>query len=364
MTVTTDINRTGPLPADGIITTFNSTFKVYAASDIKVIHADALGAQTELTYVASAPAAGQFSVTGVGSATFVVTTGSTYVSGETITLLRDMTLDQQRAFSNQSGYRGETHELTYDELTMMVQQLQEELDRSIKVTESTVLSAQTVQPVAERYLRWNATADALESFAIPSGTVAISSFWELGLVEPNLADSLAAMSVTPEDFRSTIEVDRPVQTKTGSYTMVATDVNNVIQWTSAGTFSLLAAGVAGSDFYVDIFANGGAVTIDPDGSETVNGSATLLVADTESATLVCTGTGWLLLKGGAGGGNWKGGTAEKGAANNADIFRVHAQQLDNDTTLDADENASCTGPLTVASGVTLTLSSGNRLVIV
>ena len=168
----------------------------------------------------------------------------------------------------------------------------------------------------------------------------------------------------PEAFRLLVEVDRPVQTKTTDYTMVATDVNNVIQWTSAGTYNLLAAGVVGHDFYVDIFANGGAVTIDPDGSETINGSATIIVADTESATLVSTGTGWLLLKGGAGGGNWKGGTAEKGAANSADIFRVHAQTLSVSTTLDGDENASCTGPLTIASGITLTLSSGNRLVII
>lgn len=168
----------------------------------------------------------------------------------------------------------------------------------------------------------------------------------------------------PEAFRVLVEVDRPVQTKTTDYTMVATDVNNVIQWTSAGTYDLLASGTVGSDFYVDVFANGGAVTIDPNGSETINGAATIVVADTESATLVSTGTGWLLLKGGAGGGNWKGGAAEKGAANSADIFRVHSQTLNVSTTLDGDENASCTGPLTVASGITLTLSSGNRLVIV
>jgi hypothetical protein len=170
--------------------------------------------------------------------------------------------------------------------------------------------------------------------------------------------------VSPEDARVAIEVDRPVLTKTTDYTMLATDVNNVIQWTSAGTYNLLASGVVGSDFYVDVFANGGAVTIDPSGSETINGAATIVVNDTESATLVSTGTGWVLLKGGAGGGNWKGGADEKGAANSADIFRVHAQTLNNDTTLDADENASATGPLTVASGITLTLASGTRLVIV
>ena len=44
------------------------------------------------------------------------------------------------------------------------------------------------------------------------------------------------------------------------------------------------------------------------------------------------------------------------------IFRVNAQSLTADTTIDADENASAAGPLTVASGVTLTVS-GNLSIV-
>lgn len=45
------------------------------------------------------------------------------------------------------------------------------------------------------------------------------------------------------------------------------------------------------------------------------------------------------------------------------IFRVNAQSLGTNTTIDADENALATGPLTVGSGVTLTVTSGGTLVI-
>ena len=45
------------------------------------------------------------------------------------------------------------------------------------------------------------------------------------------------------------------------------------------------------------------------------------------------------------------------------IFRVNAQSLGTNTTIDADENALATGPLTVDSGVTLTVTSGGTLVI-
>ena len=44
------------------------------------------------------------------------------------------------------------------------------------------------------------------------------------------------------------------------------------------------------------------------------------------------------------------------------IFRINDQTLSTDTTIDADENASATGPITVASGVTLTVN-GNLTVI-
>jgi hypothetical protein len=44
------------------------------------------------------------------------------------------------------------------------------------------------------------------------------------------------------------------------------------------------------------------------------------------------------------------------------IFRVNEQTLSTDTTIDADENASCAGPLTLATGVTLTVN-GNLTVV-
>ena len=51
-------------------------------------------------------------------------------------------------------------------------------------------------------------------------------------------------------------------------------------------------------------------------------------------------------------GNFKGGG----------LFRTNAQSLTSDITILATENASVTGPFTVASGVTLTVESGGTLV--
>lgn len=62
-----------------------------------------------------------------------------------------------------------------------------------------------------------------------------------------------------------------------------------------------------------------------------------------------------------GGGLFKGDNGEVGSSA-GDIFRVNQQTLNTDTTIDADENASCAGPLTIGSGVTLTVS-GNLTVV-
>ena len=65
----------------------------------------------------------------------------------------------------------------------------------------------------------------------------------------------------------------------------------------------------------------------------------------------------------SGGGRYKGDRGTVGAAAGAgDIFRVHEQQLDTDTTIDATENAMAAGPLSIANGVTLTVS-GNLVIL-
>ena len=46
------------------------------------------------------------------------------------------------------------------------------------------------------------------------------------------------------------------------------------------------------------------------------------------------------------------------------IFRVNAQLLSETTTIGATENASTVGPIEVASGVTLTVTSGGTLAVI
>ena len=65
----------------------------------------------------------------------------------------------------------------------------------------------------------------------------------------------------------------------------------------------------------------------------------------------------------SGGGMFKGDNGTVGSRA-GDIFRINEQTLNTSTTIDTDENASATGPLAVAAGVTLTVTTGGTLSIV
>ena len=55
--------------------------------------------------------------------------------------------------------------------------------------------------------------------------------------------------------------------------------------------------------------------------------------------------------------------ANKGTFSGGSIFRTNVQSLNTSVTISGTENANCTGPLEVASGVTLTVASGGRLTV-
>ncbi|WP_244511666.1 MULTISPECIES: hypothetical protein [unclassified Rhizobium] len=78
--------------------------------------------------------------------------------------------------------------------------------------------------------------------------------------------------------------------KSGNYTAVAVDDNAVHRFTAVATLTLTAAATLGANWHYVIIADGGDVTIDPNGAETINGAATLRVPDGSQAQIICSGT--------------------------------------------------------------------------
>jgi hypothetical protein len=79
-------------------------------------------------------------------------------------------------------------------------------------------------------------------------------------------------------------------------------------------------------------------------------------------------TGWCLAgtaPGGGGGGAFLGeGASGASVGSSGDIIRVNEATLNTSQTMAATDNGSATGPISIASGVTLTISSGATFVVI
>ena len=112
-----------------------------------------------------------------------VTTVSTYSSAYRITILRNTPKTQNASLteSDTSVLRVAALEDAYDKLTMLVQQLQEELDRCIKVPRSdTSITVELDDSVsrASKYPAFDSAGNVTVATAIAEGSISVSSYME------------------------------------------------------------------------------------------------------------------------------------------------------------------------------------------
>ena len=123
---------------DGSTTTFNYTFKIFADSDLQVIIRSSTATETVKTITT------HYTVTGAGSAsggTVVFTSGNIPASGETVVLRRAVPQTQAIDYIANDPFPAESHEEGLDRATMTLQQVQEELDRAIKLSRTNTMTS-------------------------------------------------------------------------------------------------------------------------------------------------------------------------------------------------------------------------------
>ena len=123
---------------DGSTTQFNYTFKIFADSDLQVIIRSAAGTETVKTITTHYTVAGAGNANG-GSITF--TSGNIPTSTETVLLRRAVPQTQAIDYIANDPFPAESHEEGLDRATMTTQQIQEELDRSIKLSRTNTMTS-------------------------------------------------------------------------------------------------------------------------------------------------------------------------------------------------------------------------------
>ena len=170
MTVSSTSRKTIQL-GDGSVTSFSFNFPVFSASEISVIITDADGNDTELTR----DAAGGFSVSlatdapSAGIVTYPIdVVGSVLQTDEKITIIRTVTTEQGLDLTNAGSFRAQAIENALDRLAMMVQQLQEQVNRVliVPITTADDISMELPAPVAGSLLGWNGDGDGLTNVAV------------------------------------------------------------------------------------------------------------------------------------------------------------------------------------------------------
>jgi hypothetical protein len=122
---------------NGTLDTFNYTFKIFADSDLQVIIRDATATETVKTLTT------HYTVTGAGNAnggTIVFTTGNIPTSTETVVIRRAVPQTQAIDYIANDPFPAESHEEGLDRSMMSIQQLQEEVDRSIKLSRTNTMN--------------------------------------------------------------------------------------------------------------------------------------------------------------------------------------------------------------------------------
>ena len=123
---------------DGSTTTFSYTFKIFQDSDIQVIIRSSTGTETTKTITT------HYTVTGAGNSgggSVVFTSGNIPTSTQTVVLRRNIPQTQAIDYIANDPFPAESHEEGLDRATMAIQQLQEELTRSIKLSKTNTMTS-------------------------------------------------------------------------------------------------------------------------------------------------------------------------------------------------------------------------------
>jgi len=123
---------------NGSTTEFAYTFKIFANTDLQVIIRSSTGTETTKTLTTHYTVAGAGDASG-GSITF--TSGNTPASGETVVIRRGVPQTQAIDYIANDPFPAESHEEGLDRATMTIQQMQEEVTRSIKLSKTNTMTS-------------------------------------------------------------------------------------------------------------------------------------------------------------------------------------------------------------------------------
>jgi len=120
---------------NGSTTAFTYDFLINTTAELKVIIRSSTGTETVKTL------SSHYNISdSSGSGTVTFTSGNIPASGETVILIRDTNLTQGTDYVENDPFPSASHESALDKLTLQVQEVQEEVDRAIKLSRTNTMT--------------------------------------------------------------------------------------------------------------------------------------------------------------------------------------------------------------------------------
>jgi len=286
MTVTTQQSRVRYTGSAAAPDRFPIPFPFFEPADIAVVRQAADGSETPLTEGTD------YSVD-TSETDRAVVLGTPLLANEVLAIYRDMAFVQETDLVENEAFFAEVVEAQFDRDVLYVQQLAERLQRSL-VLPVTSDKTDVVLPAPE-------TGKILVGRADEQGwdnkTIGDLSGDSVTLPLP-IADG-GSGGTTTASARTNLGVPMSdTAAKSASFTVAAADAGKTFLCNSTSanlTVTLPAAADAGDGFVVTIKKTVAAntVTIDPDGSETIDGDGTSSLTAVNSAVMIqCDGSAW------------------------------------------------------------------------
>jgi len=173
LAISSSTRKAGPFLGNDATTVFPFAFKVFTAADLLVVNTDHLGVESDLVldvdYTVSLNS-NQDNDPG-GS----VTLTDALPTDERLTIASDVPALQTLVLTNNGGFYPGVINDAFDKITIIAQQLQEQVDRSLKLPISSTASATLPDPVANSILAWNSEADGFANVA-PTDLVTVAAY--------------------------------------------------------------------------------------------------------------------------------------------------------------------------------------------
>jgi len=192
---------------NGSTTVFPYDFKVFNKAHMLVL----VGSTEQTVDV-------DYTVTGVGEASggnVIFTTAP--ADAASVVLMRDMDAIQETEYTTSGSFPASAHEAALDRLTMLVQQVQEQVDRMpllpVNIFEAGALNPLVLPTGNGRAIGWNSTGEELQTY--PVTTISSAVFDDIGNYSDDLAAAVAAIGATrttlviPYDISIITDVSTP-----------------------------------------------------------------------------------------------------------------------------------------------------------